>query len=58
MSRWMGLAAALLLAVAATTGQAAETLKIAFAYCCPVGDLGWSHEHDQGRLAVAEASRG
>lgn len=60
MSRWRLLAGVVALGLVATTGaiktgQAAEKLKVAFAYCCPVGDLGWSHEHDQGRQAVAEA---
>ncbi|WP_035485758.1 BMP family ABC transporter substrate-binding protein [Geminicoccus roseus] len=27
-------------------------LKIAFMYVGPIGDLGWSYQHDQGRLAV------
>jgi basic membrane protein A len=29
-------------------------LKIAFVYVGPVGDLGWSYAHDQGRLALEE----
>ena len=31
-----------------------ETLKVAFVYVGPVGDLGWSYAHDQGRLALEE----
>ena len=31
-----------------------EKLKIAFVYVGPVGDLGWSYAHDQGRLALEE----
>jgi len=31
---------------------AAEPLKVGFIYIGPVGDFGWSYEHDQGRLAV------
>ncbi len=34
--------------------MAAEPLKIAFVYVAPIGDLGWSFAHDQGRLAVEE----
>jgi len=30
----------------------AEPLKIGFVYCCPVGDIGWSYEHDIGRKAI------
>ena len=33
----------------------AETIKAGFVYVGPVGDFGWSYEHDQGRLAVEEA---
>ena len=32
-----------------------EPLKVGFIYVGPVGDFGWSHEHNQGRLAVEEA---
>ena len=34
---------------------AAEMPKAAFIYVGPVGDLGWSYAHDQGRLKMAEA---
>ncbi len=34
---------------------AQEKTKVGFIYVGPVGDLGWSYEHDQGRLAVEEA---
>lgn len=42
------------LAVAATmaTGAAAEKTKVGFVYVGPVGDFGWTYEHNQGRLAV------
>jgi basic membrane lipoprotein Med (substrate-binding protein (PBP1-ABC) superfamily) len=29
--------------------EAAEALKAAFIYVGPIGDLGWSWEHDRGR---------
>ena len=32
-----------------------EKLKVGFVYVGPIGDFGWSYEHDQGRLAVDEA---
>ncbi|WP_417513169.1 BMP family ABC transporter substrate-binding protein [Minwuia sp.] len=47
--------AAVMAAALALPAQAAEKLKIGFVYCCPVGDLGWSYEHDQGRKAIEEA---
>ncbi|MDE2759656.1 MAG: BMP family ABC transporter substrate-binding protein [Rhodobacteraceae bacterium] len=33
----------------------AEPAKVGFIYVGPVGDFGWTYEHDQGRLAVEEA---
>lgn len=38
--------------VASIGAQAADPLKIGFVYVGPVGDFGWSYQHDQGRLAV------
>lgn len=32
-----------------------EPTKVGFVYVGPVGDGGWTYEHDQGRLAVEEA---
>ena len=40
-------------ALAFSTGaQAADKTKVGFIYVGPIGDGGWTHEHDQGRLAV------
>ncbi len=36
-------------------GSAIAQTKAGFIYVGPVGDLGWSYEHDQGRQAVVEA---
>ncbi|GGE56116.1 BMP family ABC transporter substrate-binding protein [Actibacterium pelagium] len=47
-----GAALALGLAGAAA---AQDKLKVGFVYVGPVGDGGWTYEHDQGRLAVEEA---
>lgn len=51
------LAAALLLLgqVVAAPAMAAEALKVAFVYFSPVGDTGWTAEHDQGRKAMEAA---
>ncbi len=46
-----GAAVALGLASAAM----ADTTKVGFVYVGPVGDGGWTYEHDQGRKAVVEA---
>lgn len=57
-----GLAAVLLLfaatglVFAAPAGESAEgkSVKAGFVYVGPIGDYGWSHAHDQGRLYVEE----
>jgi simple sugar transport system substrate-binding protein len=47
-------------AVALATGaslfgaSAADKLKIGFIYLGPVGDLGWTYQHDLGRLAMVK----
>ncbi len=43
-------------AAAGQSGSAktVESMKVAFVYVGPVGDLGWSYAHDQGRLALEE----
>ncbi len=47
------LTAALLSLALATTAHADEgKLKIGFIYVGPVGDFGWSYQHDQGRQAI------
>ncbi|MBS38424.1 MAG: BMP family ABC transporter substrate-binding protein [Thiotrichales bacterium] len=46
--------AALLLATLCGTASAANKLKVGFIYVGPIGDHGWSYQHDQGRLAIEE----
>jgi len=58
MKKWNILAAAAVLAVAAATfggAYAADKLKIGFIYVGPIGDLGWSYQHDVGRKAMEKA---
>ena len=45
------LAAGALIALS-TTALAADKLKIGFIYVGPIGDHGWSYQHEQGRLDV------
>ncbi|MBB3773027.1 simple sugar transport system substrate-binding protein [Angulomicrobium tetraedrale] len=53
ISMAVAIAAGLGLAGAAATGAlAAEKLKVAWVYIGPVGDFGWTYQHDQGRKAV------
>ena len=33
---------------------AGEPIKVAFVYVGPIGDLGWTYAHDQGRLALEQ----
>ena len=52
MKIWLALAAALTLSVSATAANAADKLKACWIYVGPVGDFGYSYQHDQGRKAV------
>ena len=38
----------------ATTAMADDKTKVGFVYVGPVGDGGWTFEHNEGRLAVEE----
>ena len=40
--------------VAQPTPAEKKKLKVAFVYVAPIGDLGWTWAHDQGRLAIEE----
>ncbi|MBN1659179.1 MAG: BMP family ABC transporter substrate-binding protein, partial [Anaerolineae bacterium] len=40
--------------VAQPTSAPREKVKVAFVYVAPIGDLGWTWAHDQGRLALEE----
>ena len=58
MRKWKILAAAAALAMSAGLAQAADKIKAGFIYVGPVGDHGWSYQHDQGRQAVEKALDG
>lgn len=49
------IAACLLAAGLLAAPVQAEPLKVGFVYVGPIGDHGWTYQHDQGRLAVEEA---
>jgi simple sugar transport system substrate-binding protein len=57
LTRTLGglVAAGILAAGLATAAQAADPFKVGFIYVGPVGDHGWSYQHDQGRQAVEAA---
>ncbi len=44
--------AALLAAGVSFGASAADKLKVGFIYLGPIGDLGWTYQHDLGRLAM------
>ncbi len=51
MRQWIGAATALAMSVVmvAPAARAADKLKVGFVYVGPVGDFGYSYQHDQGR---------
>ena len=53
----LSLAAASAMSLAAASGAMAQMdkVKACFIYVGPIGDFGWSYQHDQGRLAVENA---
>jgi len=51
-------AAAALVMGMAGAASAQEKLKIGFIYVGPVGDHGWTYQHDQGRKAIEAAFPG
>ncbi|MFL4994576.1 MAG: BMP family ABC transporter substrate-binding protein [Microvirga sp.] len=53
-------AGATVLALSATGAfaQAKDKIKVGFIYVGPVGDFGWSYQHDQGRQAIEKAFPG
>ncbi|MEZ0170829.1 BMP family ABC transporter substrate-binding protein [Microvirga sp. TS319] len=49
------LAGAAALALSAGTASAQEKLKVGFVYVGPIGDFGYSYQHDQGRKEMEKA---
>ncbi len=52
--RWL-LAAAAAATLAGPLAVADEPLKVGFVYVSPIGDAGWTYQHELGRLALEEA---
>jgi simple sugar transport system substrate-binding protein len=52
MKKLLSIAAAAALAVALSAGAASAKVKACWIYVGPVGDFGYSYQHDQGRLQV------
>jgi simple sugar transport system substrate-binding protein len=56
MRKWISVASALAVALAlGSAAWATDKLKVGFIYVGPIGDFGYSYQHDQGRLAVEKA---
>jgi basic membrane protein A and related proteins len=57
MKKWnvVGMAAVLGIAAITVHAYAADKLKVGFIYVGPIGDLGWSYQHDLGRKAMEKA---
>ena len=47
--------AGLAMSLAVATVSGADKLKVGFIYVGPIGDHGWTYQHDQARLGVEEA---
>jgi len=58
MKKLLIAAAALGLALGVTGATAQEKLKVGFIYVGPIGDMGWSYQHEIGRKAIEEAYKG
>ena len=50
----LALTAGLLLAGNVSAASAADKLKVGFVYVGPIGDLGWTYQHDVGRQALVK----
>jgi basic membrane protein A len=48
----VSLTAGIIAAAASLTALAAEPFKIGFVYVSPIGDAGWTYQHDLGRLEM------
>jgi basic membrane protein A and related proteins len=52
MKKWLALATILAAGMTAGAANAADKIKACWVYVGPVGDFGYSYQHDQGRKAV------
>src|SRR5579872_1522332 len=54
MRRTLLAATAAVLLAGSVSSSAADKLKVGFIYLGPVGDFGWTYQHEQARLAVVK----
>ncbi len=57
-NQWMTVAALSVSAVFSTSTMADDPLNVGFVYVGPIGDHGWSYEHDQGRQEMEKYFKG
>jgi basic membrane protein A and related proteins len=55
MKKWTFALAAAMAAALTASAQAQDKLKACWVYVGPIGDFGYSYQHDQGRLQVEKA---
>ena len=55
MRKLLAALAGLAMSLVVATASGADKLKVGFIYVGPIGDHGWTYQHDQGRLAVEAA---
>ncbi len=58
INQWIGVAALSVATLFSTLSYAKEPFKVGFVYVGPIGDHGWSYEHDQGRIAMEKYFKG
>src|SRR5215207_10984730 len=58
LATFAALAIALPLPAVAQAPKAGEPLKIGFVYVSPIGDAGWTFQHDTGRKEMEKALNG
>lgn len=60
MKKWniVGIIAVVALAAMTSYVQAADKLKVGFIYVGPIGDHGWTYQHERGRLEMMKALDG
>ena len=54
LKMWRNLLAGCVLALGSTSLHAVDPVKIGLVYVSPVGDAGYTYQHDLGRKAIEE----
>ena len=54
MRKWLALATLAAISIAIGSASAADKVKVGWIYVGPIGDHGWTYQHDQGRQRVVK----